>query len=49
MKTAFAGVAAAAVLACLAMPVRATCVISPDGKSIDVVTDNGDNTKRIAR
>jgi len=38
--------AAAVVLACLALPARATCVISPDGKSIDVVTDNGDTSEK---
>jgi hypothetical protein len=39
-----AAVALAAV--CLAMPAHATCVISPDGKSIDVVTDNGDAAEK---
>jgi hypothetical protein len=42
MKTrlTLAALATAAVL-CLAPRAQATCVIAPDGKSIDVVTDNG--------
>jgi len=41
--------AAAVVLACLAALAQAGCVISPDGKSIDVVTDNGaDQEKNCA-
>lgn len=41
--------AAAMALACLAPPAQAGCVISPDGKSIDVVTDNGaDEEKKCA-
>jgi hypothetical protein len=41
MKILAGAAAAALVFACLAGAARATCVISPDGKSIDVVTDNG--------
>jgi hypothetical protein len=37
---------AAVLLTCLAIPALATCVISPDGKSIDVVTDNGDTNEK---
>ena len=37
---------AAVLLTSLAMPAWATCVISPDGKSIDVVTDNGDTSEK---
>jgi hypothetical protein len=41
--------AAAVALACLAAPAQAGCVISPDGKSINVVTDNGaDQEKNCA-
>ena len=41
--------AAAVVLACLAAPAKAGCVISPDDKAIDVVTDNGaDREKNCA-
>jgi hypothetical protein len=44
-----AAAAAAVALACLAPPAMAGCVISPDGKSIDVVTDNGaDQEKNCA-
>jgi len=43
MKPFMIGAAAAAVLlSCLASSAHATCVISPDGSSIDVVTDNGE-------
>jgi hypothetical protein len=46
MKTIIAAAIAAALLTCLAAPARATCVISPDGKSIDVVTDNGESSEK---
>lgn len=40
---------AAVAVVCLAPQARAGCVISPDGKSIDVVTDNGaDQEKNCA-
>src|SRR5471030_531284 len=40
-----AALAAAAVL-CQSLPALATCVIAPDGKSIDVVTDNGSSDEK---
>lgn len=40
-----AALAAAAVL-CPSLPAFATCVIAPDGKSIDVVTDNGSSDEK---
>jgi hypothetical protein len=47
MKSTFACAAAAAILlACPAPPARATCVIAPDGKSIAVVTDNGETSEK---
>jgi len=47
MKSVFACAAAAAIVtACASAPVRATCVIAPDGKSIAVVTDNGDSDEK---
>jgi hypothetical protein len=41
MKTLTTAALAALTAICLASGARAGCVISPDGKSIDVVTDNG--------
>ena len=41
-----AAAAAAVALACLAAPAMAGCVISSDGKSIDVVTDNGSDQEK---
>jgi len=47
MRFSIACLAAAALLiACLATPSRATCVISPDGAKIDIVTDNGDTAEK---
>jgi hypothetical protein len=37
---------AATVFVFQSMPVRATCVIAPDGKSINVVTDNGSSDEK---
>jgi hypothetical protein len=37
---------AATVLVFQSMPVRATCIIAPDGKSINVVTDNGSSDEK---
>lgn len=47
MKSSVVGVAAAAVLlSFVALPAHATCVISPDGSAIDVVTDNGESVEK---
>ncbi len=47
MKRSVVGVAALAVLLpLLVSSAHATCVISPDGASIDVVTDNGDTAEK---
>jgi hypothetical protein len=45
MKSAMSA-AVAAIVVCLAAPAHATCVIAPDGSSIDVVTDNGDTSEK---
>lgn len=47
MKSPFAGIAAAAwLLSSLLSLAHARCVISPDGSSIDVVTDNGEPSEK---
>jgi hypothetical protein len=40
---------AALITVCLAPHANAGCVISPDGKSIDVVTDNGAGNEKTCR
>ena len=39
-------VLAAAAFACQSLPARAGCIIAPDGKSINVVTDNGSSDEK---
>jgi hypothetical protein len=40
---------AAPIAVCLASPANAGCVISPDGKSIDIVADNAASDEQICR
>jgi hypothetical protein len=40
---------AALITVCLAAHAHAGCVISPDGKSIDIVTDNGAGDEKTCR
>jgi len=40
---------AAAIFVFQSIPVRATCIIAPDGKSINVVTDNGSSDEKTCQ